>query len=248
MGAKSTYNIIAPYYDWIMAHVDYHEWALYLRSLWEKHGLSPVKILELGAGTCRFFSSGLFPRNSFSIHTDLSPHMLNQPKQADNLKRAAADAAFLPFKSTFDMCLMIYDSFNYFLEIKDMERCLTEVYRVLHTGGLFIFDVTTEYNSRVFFEDTVEYSERENCTVIRKSWYDRKQKLQHNNFIYFISKGNGRYVRREEAHIQRIYSMGDMKTMISRSGFALLGCYDNLTFNVAGRDSERIHYVLQKQD
>ncbi|MFC1585070.1 class I SAM-dependent DNA methyltransferase [Fibrobacterota bacterium] len=242
----TSYKIIAPYYDWIMTHVDYDVWTEYLRSLWKKHHIRPKTVLELGAGTCNFMMAGLYSSSMRVIFTDLSWYMLLQAKGKAEVRCAAVNALSLPFTGTFDVCLMLYDSINYLRSADDLEQCLKEVHRVLAENGVFIFDVTTEFNSRTFFGDSLECEEREDCAVIRHSWYDRKAKLQGNDFLYFIQDTDSRYVRFEESHRQRVYSIAEIKAVIRRTEFKLLGYYENFGFKTADNRSERIHYVLQK--
>jgi SAM-dependent methyltransferase len=221
---RTSYQIIAPYYDWIMSHVDYTQWAEYILSLLKKYRCIPKAILELGAGTCSFLKTNRFPAQAMAV----------------------VNALAIPFKSRFDLCIMIYDSINYLLNEKEMEKCLREVHGALKHKGLFIFDITTEFNSKVFFQDDLEYEEKDDCAVIRQSWYDKKHKLQHNDFIYFINTENETYKREQESHVQRIYTLSEMQKIIDRAPFVLKGLFDNFSLKTAGPQSERVHYVLQK--
>src|SRR4051794_38940064 len=113
MRDETSYRTIAPFYDWIMAHVDYDGWGRYLGRLWRKYGKDPKNILELGAGTCPFARRDVFPASSNVFYTDLSPFMLAQAHDTNAHARVAANAMALPFKSRFDLCLMVYDALNY---------------------------------------------------------------------------------------------------------------------------------------
>jgi SAM-dependent methyltransferase len=172
--------------------------------------------------------------------------MIRQARARCGNRLLIADARFLPVRGPFDMCLMIYDSINYMLEAKDFARCLQEVHHVLRQDGLFIFDTTTEYNSKSFFWDEVQFEEKKECAVIRRSWYYEKHKTQHNEFIYFIKQANNQYERREEHHKQRVYSKAEIQVLIQKAGFKLLDCYGDFTFTGPTECSERVHYVLQK--
>src|SRR5689334_4185387 len=76
MRDETSYRVIAPYYDWIMAHVDYDAWGRYLSRVWRKFGPEPSAILELGAGTCPFGRRRVYPDAARVVYADLSPFML----------------------------------------------------------------------------------------------------------------------------------------------------------------------------
>src|SRR4051812_7616022 len=112
MRDETSYKVIAPFYDWIMAHVDYDGWGRYLARLWNKFGSEPVSILELAAGTCPFRDRRVYPRGARVVYTDLSPYMLRQNSPGARNHFAAVNAQSLPFKSAqgrgFQLCIMIY--------------------------------------------------------------------------------------------------------------------------------------------
>lgn len=246
MRDETSYRAIAPYYDWIMAHVDYDAWGRYLARLWKKGGLEPRLVLELGAGTCPFARRDVFPPGSKAVYSDLSPFMLSRAPAISPDLRVAANALALPFKGPFDLCLMIYDAFNYLMEEADAERCLREAFRVLRPGGLFIFDVTTEANSRRHFDQAVDFGEMEGCTYFRESHYDEEARVQGNDFVFFVERERGLFRKIKESHQQRIYALDRIGALSRRAGFQVEGAYEGFTFRAARESSERVHFMLRR--
>jgi ubiquinone/menaquinone biosynthesis C-methylase UbiE len=246
MRDETSYRTIAPYYDWIMAHVDYDTWGRYLSRLWKKHGNRAASILELGAGTCPFARRDVYPAGSRVLYSDLSPFMLSQGPALSPSCRVAANALALPFKNRFDLCLMVYDAINYLMLEEDVARCFTETLRVLEPGGLFIFDVTTEANSRKHFDQAVDYGELEGCTYFRESRFDREAKMQGNDFIFFVENGDGSWRKIKESHQQRIYRLERLKALAKKAGYRVEGLYEGFTFREGKEGSERVHIVLRK--
>lgn len=246
MRDATSYRIIAPYYDWIMAHVDYDAWGRYLARLWKKAGVNPSRILELGAGTCPFARRDVFPPEAKVIYTDLSPFMLTRAPVLSPDMRVAANALALPFKGRFDLCLMIYDALNYLMEEADVARCFKEVKRVLAPGGLFLFDVTTEANSRKHFDQAVDFGELEGCTYFRESHFDHESRVQGNDFLFFVESSQGLFRKVKESHQQRIYKIDALKAMARKAGFKVEGVYEGFTFRPGKEASERVHFCLRK--
>ena len=264
----TSYRVIAPYYDWIMAHVDYDAWGRHLSRLWRRFGPDPASVLELGSGTCPFARRAVFPPGARVVYSDLSPYMLGRAADglappaagreagppAGNLPgisgavppRVAANALSLPFKGPFDLCLMVYDAFNYLMTEDDAARCLSEARRVLAPGGLFIFDVTTEANSRRHFEDMLDFGELEGCTYVRESRFDREAGLQRNDFTFFVEREPGLFARLKESHQQRIYRLSALRAMARRAGLEVEGCFEGFTFRPGSEASERVHIVLRR--
>jgi ubiquinone/menaquinone biosynthesis C-methylase UbiE len=246
MRDETSYRIIAPYYDWIMAHVDYDAWGRYLVRLWKKHGSEPASILELGAGTCPFARRDVYPPEAKVVYSDLSPFMLSQGPVLSPDCRVAANALSLPFKGPFDLCLMVYDAINYLMEEEDVSRCFREALRVLAPGGLFIFDITTEANSRKHFHQAVDYGELEGCTYFRESRFDREARIQGNDFIFFVEGSGENWRKVKESHQQRIYKVERLKLVAKKAGFKVEGLFEGFTFRAGSESSERVHFVLRK--
>lgn len=247
MRDETSYRIIAPYYDWIMAHVDYDAWGRHLQKLWRKFGSEPKSILELGAGTCPFARRDVYPEGASVVYSDLSPFMLGQAHDvAAAGKRVAANALALPFKGRFQLCVMVYDAINYLMDEDDVSLCLREAWRVLDKGGLFIFDITTEENSKRHFHQAVDYGELEGCTYFRESGYDSDARVQSNDFIFFVEGRPDCWRKVKESHQQRIYALETILVLAEETGFTVEGTFEGFTFRAGREASERVHFVLRK--
>jgi ubiquinone/menaquinone biosynthesis C-methylase UbiE len=246
MRDETSYRIIAPYYDWIMAHVDYDAWGRYLEKLWRRFEVDPKTILEIGAGTCPFARRKVYPAGAKVIYSDLSPFMLERANDVAPKVRVAANALALPFKARFKMCVMVYDAINYLMEEDDIARCFGQALRVLDKGGIFIFDITTEENSKRHFHQAVDFGELEGCTYYRESSYDKEARVQSNDFIFFVEGKADCWRKVKESHQQRIYKVEDIRSLAEEAGFKLEGIFEGFTFRAGRETSERVHFVLRK--
>jgi len=229
-----------------MEHVDYQEWAAYIQALCQRHQVNLNSVLEIGAGTCPFSNEPLMKQAGLVVYSDISYPMLNQANKPSTPLKVNCDGSQLPFKKQFDFCLMIYDTFNHFLKIPDARDGLQNIYQVLNAGGHFLFDVTTEYNSKAYFLDTIDYEESQAISLVRESWYEEKTQLQNNLFTYFIKDKEDRYQKVKESHQQRIYPTEQILDLIDKTGFTLVNMYNDISFEEPGQNCERIHFLLKK--
>jgi len=242
----NSYVHISPWYDQIMCHVDYAEWAGYISKVLTTHGVAPKKIIELGAGTCQHARFLDFGPDSYSLYTDLSYDMLDNAWSKNELNRACCDMKSLPFKQSFDLVMLMYDAFNYLVSEYDVEDMFNEVHRVLLPGGFFLFDITTEYNSESYFLDESFHEDYGEFEYVRNSWYDPDNRFQHNDFTYFIKGEDGRYSKITEDHIQKVYSLKTVTTLCKQAGFKMVGTYSGMTMKKPNAKSLRVHLLVQK--
>lgn len=240
------YEKLALYYKKIMEHVDYVGWAFYLNTLLKKHKREPSSLLELGAGTgllAEHFKPASIKKR---ITTDYSFEMIRMASPKTAGYRVTADASSLPFTGNFDMMLMTYDAINYLSKSK-IEALFKEVFRLLSENGVFIFDVTTEYNSLTYFEDAVDAEEWGNDFIVRRSWYTSRTHKQYNQFDFFILQKEGSYLRESEKHEQTIHPVSFFIEAAEKASLEVEGVYADFTTETDLSYAERIHFVLSKK-
>lgn len=240
------YAELAKIYDRVMDHVKYDEWSDYISSIFHHFGKKVKSILEIACGTGNF--SLYLHNHGYDVTcTDLSLEMLKVA--ADKFKEKkipqklfAADMTSLPLKTEFDAVLCLYDSVNYLRDSDGLKKTFEETYSVLKNGGLFIFDVCTVKNSQMFFSDNSMCEDLGEVKYERKCCFRDSEYIQEN---FFIIEHNGN--RFKEQHSQRIYRLEEITEIISGSQFRILGVFDDFTFNTGTENSERVHFVLQKE-
>jgi hypothetical protein len=155
-----------------------------------------------------------------------------------------SDMRALSFKKAPDMIVSLYDSMNYLMTEAHWLRCLSQAFDSLKQDGLFVFDVSTLYNSMTVFRNYREKNRSGKWHYTRESSFDKKSKIQTNSFTIKLSRRP--FVRYHENHRQRIRSLVEIRDLIERTPFKLVGCYDDFSFRPGTESAERIHFVLQK--
>ncbi len=180
------YGALAPLYDRLMAHVGYHRWHSLIEQVVGRYSESRrPSILEIGGGTGvlgeRMVAAG-FPY----VGSDLSYPMCLQAKERIG-KVVCADGRHLPFRaaSVFDLVLFLYDGINYLRDRDAYCRLFGEVHAQLKPGGLFLFDITTVFNSVNNFNEYVDSDDFGDHFYFRHSYYHALQGVQYNDFTIF---------------------------------------------------------------
>ncbi len=241
------YEGLAPIYDHVMRHVDYGHWARYVQSLLRRHNADTEHLLELACGTGNV-ACALGKLGYCVTGFDISQEMVEEAR-----KKTAPPPAALHFDvrdlrdlrgiGSFDGAICLYDSFNYLLTLSDFDRALDQVYYVLTSDAVFIFDVCTEQNSVRHFSDVRDTEQGPGFLYTRHSYYDADERLQFNKFDIRLEDGS----RRQESHVQRIYPHEDLLARINASRFDLLEALDGFSLRPGSERSDRIHFVLRRQ-
>ena len=241
------YRKLAPFYDHIMNHVKYYEWANLIEAIIKKYcNKQKISILELGGGTGTL-GKQLKNKNCSYIGSDKSFDMSKEAIKK-NLSFFCADARSLPTKKQFDLIIFLYDGINYLLSLKDFKKVFYSVASCLKKSGLFLFDITTEANSYRYFYDFIDYQECNDTSLIRHSFYNQNKSLQINDFTLFCPHNikNNLYEKFTEHHVQKIFSPVQIKKVIPENIFSCIGIWDGYSMFRYSNNSERIHFLLQK--
>lgn len=239
------YSALATVYDVMMDHVEYSEWAGYIRDIFSKHARRVHRVCELACGTGSI-SIALSQMGFDMTCSDRSKAMIDRALSKSRAANAAivfsvCDMMAFRSRQPFDAVLCLYDSVNYLMNEKDVGRWLKGCSGLLTAGGLLVFDSCTEANSLSHFDGHFESNWEHR--YIRRSRYVRDERIQINEVE--ITVGDTRYL---EIHQQRIYPLATIAGIVETSDFRPLAIYADLSFRRGGEQSERVHWVLQKKD
>ncbi|MEX1211605.1 MAG: methyltransferase domain-containing protein [Balneolaceae bacterium] len=253
---SAPYHALAALYDTLMGNVDYDAWADYIDELIQLHGSETKRILEVACGTGSLALS-LDELGTYDVTaTDLSEAMIRiaRKKAALALSPVQFDVAdmtdmmSLKHLHEYDAVLCLFDSLNYLLEPSEVSIALQQMHRTLRPGGLLIFDISTEANSRdaearLNHFEPVQSGEWQ---FRQESRYLEEERIHQNRFWIEPSDPDKRSGEPWlEEHRQRIYPMEEIEAQIETSPFRLLHKYDNFRLQPATRKSLRITFVCQ---
>ena len=143
----------------------------------------------------------------------------------------------------------VCDSMNYITEEEDLLEVFRLVNNYLDPGGIFIFDLNTEYKYEEILGDTTIAEDREDASFIWDNYYDPEEQINEYDLALFVpveKDGETLYRKYEETHYQKAYSLEKVKELLLKAGMEFVVAYDAFTRDPVREDSERI-YILARE-
>ncbi|MDE7266938.1 MAG: class I SAM-dependent methyltransferase [Lachnospiraceae bacterium] len=250
------YTSFAAVYDQFMDETPYDTWCenivreLYAQEI--RDGL----VLELGCGTGSM-TQRLAAKGYDMIGVDLSDEMLNLASAKKNV--SGYDILYLnqdmrAFELYGTVCAVVSvcDSINYLLDEEDIVACFRLVNNYLDPGGIFMFDFNTKYKYETIGETTIAEN-REDCSFIWENFYDDESCINAYELTIFVrndevsENGQELFLRFSEEHLQRGYTLEEMKKMLKASGLEFAKAYDADTLSDVTDASERIYCIAREK-
>jgi ubiquinone/menaquinone biosynthesis C-methylase UbiE len=244
------YTRFAAAYDEMMENVDYVRWADYIDRLFDLYNYRPKRLLNIACGTGSV--DILLAQKGYEMSgSDLAREMLLWAKKKAeisgiHLNLWQQDMRQLTVAKPFDAALCLYDSINYITTEEELKAVFDKVYDALVPHGMFIFDVTTEYNIVKHFNRQTFAENYDAFSYIWKNLYLHKEKLCKTILTFFL-KEDDHYQKYDELHIQKIFSVDQVKKLLTEADYKMLSAFEAFTFNKWGRTSERINITAVKK-
>ena len=228
-----------------MYDLDYEKIYKFIREVLGKKSLEPELILEMACGT-----GGLTEKlaRDYKIHAfDLSDDMLSvcQNKiRSKNLKLFKQNMVGFSAPVSYDAIFSVGDSLNYLTDEKDFEAAIKSSYDHLKNGGIFIFDLNTEYKFKNIPPVTVD--EVEDVLYLWENIYDEKEKLNTYGVNFFRNIKDNDYRRFYEEHLERAYDLSFVKNLLEKTGFKDIEVYDDYEFKEVRDETSRYTFITRR--
>jgi len=212
----------------------------------------PKTILDIACGEGTFAVA--MAKKGFQVTgVDRSPQMLRFARE--RAERENADVEFLlqdmrslPFEDRFDLATCWFDSLNYLLELEGLQQTFASAYRALKKEGLFIFDMNTIYGLAVNWQRDPCYVQQNSPELFEIQFpsYDFEKRIATTRILGFAKEGD-RWIRMDEEHKERGYTLEEIRQCSQEVGLQELACWGNLEEMSEPRpNSGRVWFVMQK--
>ena len=247
---KKAYTGLAGVYDEFMREVPYDRWSSFITVRLKKYGIDGGLVCDLGCGS-GVLTTMLSDAGYDMTGIDSSEEMLDQAakkKGSRDILYLEQDMTEFELYGTMRAFVSTCDALNYITDKKKLRHIFELVHNYLDPDGIFIFDMHTpayykKLGDRVFGDTT------EDAGYIWDNTYNRATGINEYALTLFkkqAERADESYVRSEETHVERAYSIGYIKHIIKKTGFDILEVKSDYTEKNAGIISERLVYIIKK--
>jgi len=247
------YTSFASVYDMFMDNIPYDQWADYVDGLLKKYGIHGGLLLELGCGTGSM-TRRLSNKGYDVIGIDSSEEMLaiaRDKTEDSSILYLCQDMREFELYGTVAAVVSVCDSMNYILSEEDLIKTFRLVNNYLDPKGLFIFDLDTEYAYKDIIGDKTIAENREEGSFIWENTYYEEEKINQIDLTLFIptedSSSNKLFIKEEETHYRRAYSIDTIKRLIEEAGMEWVTAFHTLSEEAPRKDSERIYVIAREK-
>ena len=244
----SGYGDLALFYDRLTGNVGYSEIAELIDGLINKYGSEHEVIVDLACGTGTL-SVELGRLGYDVIGVDSSEDMLaaafDKAEGIQGVSFLCQDMTELSLWRAADAVVCVLDSLNHLENEKQLERTFSAVSDHVCDGGLFIFDLNTEYKHRKVLADNAFCYDMDGLFC---SWQNEVSEdgsvTEYLNF--FEEQEDGSYQRYSEEITERIYPDALVMRLLSAYEFELIGRFDGFSDEPVKENSQRVLYVCRR--
>lgn len=243
------YGEFAHYYDELMNDVDYKDWYCYIESILKKFNKDPKEILEMACGTGNFtyyLCKKGYKVTCFDVSSEMLSVAYNKLSKFKRIDILRQDMRNFNINKKFDVILSLCDSINYITNDDELLKTFKNVNKHLENDGIFIFDINSYYKLSEIIGDNIFVEDRNEIFYIWQNEFDKKNKLANFYLTFFIKTEQENYIRFDENHIERAYSIDEIKYLLKKANFKETFCYCDFTVSEPKKDSERIHFIALK--
>lgn len=247
------YGRFAALYDMFMDDVNYDEWVAYIVSL-----LHPIdrtaRIIECGCGTGEI-TVRLKKLGFDVIGGDISEDMLN--KASEKARSMGLQIPFMrldmrsfSFPKRVDAIIAPCDCVNYLTSLQETKEFFESAYSALKPGGKLCFDISSMYKLSTLLGDNTFSDSRKDAAYIWQNNYDAKSQLIEMQLEFFscsalAKDGTPLYGRFYETHVQRAHTEEELRYLLQKTGFKLLGVYADFSMYAPCETSERLQFIAE---
>lgn len=248
------YSAFAKFYDGFNSEIDYSAWADNVDVAAKRFARVPIELsLDLGCGTGSM-AIELSKRGYDMTGVDISPDMLDIARQRaekegiGNLLLLCQDICEFELYGTVDLAVCCLDTLNHITDSQKLKKFLSLVHNYLVPNGLFIFDVNTPHKFDTVYADNAYVLEDEGVYCGWQNYYNKKSKRCDFYLSVFEEQEDGSYLRRDDHHSERCYSMRQLKKLLDESGFEIAAVSDSSKFDCgASEDALRWHFAVWRK-
>lgn len=245
----SRYGAFAEYYDSLTSNVSYEAAAEYVADILNENGIKEGILLDLACGTGTM-SVEMAKRGYDVIGIDNSPEMLSEAREkayeaGEDILFLCQDMCDIDLYGTVECTLCLLDSLNHLESEEELLAAFKGVSLFTVPGGVFIFDVNTQYKHKYVLGDNTFVYDNEDVYCVWQNEYDDESGTVE-IFLDFFEEEDGLYRRSSEYFTERAFSDETIRRLLKEAGFTDIKAYGELSKDAPSEKAERVFYVARK--
>ncbi len=237
------YSEFAEIYDSVMNHVNFRAWSRFI--LDAAAPPYPRNILDLACGTGLLLK--FFPTEAAKTGVDISSNMLKVAKvNCPDAVYIQSDIRSFRTSERYDLITCTHDSLNYFHGLEELENHFIMIRKMLSRGGLYFFDISSEYNlTENFHKKTIRHSEG-NIFLEWENEYDpvRTQIISTLNFTKLTAYG---VEKKTETHVQNFFSEKNVESALLKAGLSVKRKGSDFKTWTLEKKASLINYIVRSE-
>ena len=162
---------------------------------------------------------------------DRSRYLINRARrtarsQGLTTRFREGDARKLPYQpDTFDVVMILGNSFGYFTSVEDDRKILKEALRVLKPSGKILLDVTDGDYMREYFEPrSWEWMDDQHVVCRERSLSQDRQRLISREIVIHTTDG----IIVDQFYAERLYNYETLETLLRSAGFVAVELHGSI--------------------
>jgi predicted TPR repeat methyltransferase len=245
------YNKFAYIYDQLMDGAPYKHWIEYIERISTTYQEEVKTILDVGCGTGTLAIP--LAKEGYDVKgVDLSEDMLMVAQEKADQSKVRLQffqqnmSELNGFYPT-DLVTIFCDSINYLDSESNVKSTFESVYKNLRDGGLFLFDIHSQFKIQNIFVGKTFAQEEEHLSYIWECYKGNNPLSVEHELSFFVHLNNNMYEKFTETHKQRTFPLDHYKKWLKETGFEILEITADFTENTPNEESERIFFACVKK-
>ena len=205
MANNKAYSVLSKIYDRLMADVQ-KGWAEHIVELLKENAQGYTGLdLACGSG---YFTRAIKKGGYEVIGVDICPEMLTlaeelSAKERLNISYQNQDISSLKVFKKVDFLTIINDGVNY-IDSKSLKKAFKSFYAALGSGGVLIFDFSSEYKLKNIIGNNLFGEDYEDFSYL---WFNKLYEDKVQMDLTIFTKVGELYKKEEETHTQYIHCL-----------------------------------------
>ena len=246
----NAYDAFASAYDALNSDADYTAMADHIDKVFARSNIPRSSlVLDLGCGT-GMLTRELDARGYDMTGVDSSEEMLGKAyensAQSGKILYLCQDITEFELYGTVAAAVCTTDTLNHLTDDESVAKVFSLLHNYLDPGGIFIFDVNSEYKFSSVYGQNDYVLEDEGCLLTWQNDYDPENATADFYLTLFEETDGGLWRRTDTEFSEKYHSPEKLTAMLAHCGFEVLSVTDSSTDGSISEKTQRLCFTAKR--